>query len=160
MHTAFNFDFTMRPWDAGQLRESIKSTLDAHRPVDAPATWVLSNHDVTRPATRYGRSDSSFGFEARRFGVPTDLVQAQYRARAAALLTGALPGSLYLYQGDELGLPEVEDLPLDKLQDPMHFRSEGTAMGIPDDARKALTLVMFLVVAAFPWCVQLEAVTI
>jgi alpha-glucosidase len=119
----------MRPWDAARLRTSIQSTLDAHRPVGAPATWVLSNHDVTRPATRFGREDSSFGFEARRFGIPTDLVQAQYRARAAALLTGALPGSLYLYQGDELGLPEVEDLPLELLQDPMHFRSEGTDPG-------------------------------
>jgi alpha-glucosidase len=129
MHTAFNFDFMMRPWDAAQLRASITSTLDAHHPVGAPATWVLSNHDVTRPATRYGRADSSFGFEARRFGIPTDLAKAQRRARAAALLTGALPGSLYVYQGDELGLPEVEDLPLDTLQDPMHFRSERTDPG-------------------------------
>ena len=129
MHTAFNFDFMTRPWDAGQLRASIRSTLDAHGPVDAPATWVLSNHDVTRPVTRYGRRDSSFGFASRRFGVPTDLDTGRRRARAAALLTGALPGSLYLYQGDELGLPEVEDLPLSALQDPMHFRSDGVDPG-------------------------------
>ncbi|WP_291418226.1 glycoside hydrolase family 13 protein [Actinophytocola sp.] len=129
MHTAFNFDFMTRPWDAGELRASIQSTLDAHRTVGAPATWVLSNHDVTRPATRYGREDSSFGFAARRFGTPTDLATAHRRARAAALLTGALPGSLYVYQGDELGLPEVEDLPLDVLRDPMHFRSGGVDPG-------------------------------
>ncbi|WP_456846277.1 glycoside hydrolase family 13 protein [Cellulomonas sp. P5_C6] len=129
MHTAFNFDFMARPWDAKQLRESIDITLAAHGPVGAPATWVLSNHDVTRPVTRYGRDDTSFAFTAKRFGTPTDLAVGLRRARAAAMLTAALPGSLYIYQGDELGLPEVEDLPLDVLQDPMHFRSEGVDPG-------------------------------
>lgn len=129
MHTAFNFDFLARPWDAAQLRESIEQTLAAHAPVGAPSTWVLSNHDVTRPVTRYGRADSSFAFLAKRFGVPTDLRLGTRRARAAALLTAALPGSLYLYQGDELGLPEVEDIPLELLQDPMHVRSGGIDPG-------------------------------
>jgi alpha-glucosidase len=103
--------------------------LDAHEPVGAPPTWVLSNHDVTRPATRYGRADSSFGFEARRFDTPTDLALGQRRARAAALLSAALPGSLYVYQGDELGLPEVEDLPAAARQDPMFLRSKGQDPG-------------------------------
>lgn len=129
MHTAFNFDFMARPWDARELRESIDMTLAAHGPVGAPATWVLSNHDVTRPVTRYGRADSSFAFTAKRFGTPTDLEVGRRRARAAALLTAALPGSLYVYQGDELGLPEVEDLPLEAIQDPMHFRSDGVDPG-------------------------------
>ena len=129
MHTAFNFDFMSRPWDAGQLRESITSMLAAHAPVSAPSTWVLSNHDVTRPVTRYGREDTSFSFAAKRFGVPTDLELGTRRARAAALLAAALPGSLYIYQGDELGLPEVEDIPVELLQDPMHFRSNGTDPG-------------------------------
>lgn len=129
MHTAFNFDFMARPWDAKQLRESIDVTLAAHSLVGAPATWVLSNHDVTRPVTRYGRHDTSFAFTAKRFGTPTDLVVGHRRARAAALLTAALPGSLYVYQGDELGLPEVEDLPRELLQDPMHFRSRGVDPG-------------------------------
>jgi alpha-glucosidase len=129
MHTAFNFDFMARPWDAKALRESVQTTLDAHAPVAAPATWVLSNHDVTRPVTRYGREDSSFAFATKRFGTPTDLETGRRRARAAALLSAALPGSLYLYQGDELGLPEVEDLPLDAIQDPMHFRSDGVDPG-------------------------------
>ncbi|WP_051274937.1 glycoside hydrolase family 13 protein [Cellulomonas sp. URHD0024] len=129
MHTAFNFDFMARPWDAKQFRESIELTLAAHGPVGAPATWVLSNHDVTRPVTRYGREDSSFAFTAKRFGTKTDLAVGLRRARAAAMLTAALPGSLYIFQGDELGLPEVEDLPLELLQDPMHFRSEGVDPG-------------------------------
>jgi alpha-glucosidase len=129
LHTAFNFDFLARPWDAHELRESIDATLAAHAPVNAPSTWVLSNHDVTRPVTRYGREDSSFAFAKKRRGTPTDLALGTRRARAAALLSAALPGSLYIYQGDELGLPEVEDLPDDRLEDPMHFRSGGVDPG-------------------------------
>jgi len=129
MHTAFNFDFMARPWDAKELRSSIEATLAAHAPVGAPATWVLSNHDVTRPVTRYGRADSSFAFTTKRFGVESDLVVGTRRARAAALLAAALPGSIYIYQGDELGLPEVEDIPLELLQDPMHYRSGGIDPG-------------------------------
>ncbi len=129
MHTAFNFDFMTQPWDAAALRASIDRTLRAHRDVGAPATWVLSNHDVTRPVTRYGRADSSFQFATKRAGTPTDLELGTRRARAAALLSAALPGSLYLYQGDELGLPEVEDLPPESVQDPMHARSGGVDPG-------------------------------
>ncbi|WP_335988185.1 glycoside hydrolase family 13 protein [Glycomyces sp. MUSA5-2] len=129
MHTAFNFDFMSRPWEAGAIRDSIASTFAAHAAVTAPPTWVLSNHDVTRPVTRYGREDSSFSFAAKRFGTPTDLALGARRARAAALLTAALPGVLYIYQGDELGLPEVEDLPEGAREDPMHFRSGGVDPG-------------------------------
>lgn len=129
MHNAFNFDFMTQPWDAARLRASIAATLDSHRAVDALPTWALSNHDLTRPATRYGRADSSFSFGAKRFGVEHDPALGLARARSAALLAAALPGSLYVYQGDELGLGEVENLPLDALQDPMHFRSGGTDPG-------------------------------
>lgn len=129
LHTAFNFDFLARPWDAAELRESIDATLAAHAPVDAPSTWVLSNHDVTRPVTRYGRADSSFAFAKKRAGTPTDLAVGTRRARAAALLTAALPGALYIYQGDELGLPEAEEIPEELLEDPMHFRSGGVDPG-------------------------------
>ena len=128
LHTAFNFDFLARPWQAASLRESIDTTIAAHAPVDAPSTWVLSNHDVTRPVTRFGREDSSFAFATKRRGTPTDPVLGLRRARAAALLAAALPGSLYIYQGDELGLDEV-DLPVDRLQDPMYFRSDGVDPG-------------------------------
>ncbi len=128
LHTAFNFDFMARPWNTASLRQSIDATLAAHAPVGAPATWVLSNHDVTRPVTRYGRADSSFAFARKRFGSPTDTALGRRRARAAALLTAALPGSLYIYQGDELGLDEVE-VPLHEIQDPMHARSGGVDPG-------------------------------
>jgi alpha-glucosidase len=128
LHTAFNFDFLACPWKPASLRASIDTTLAAHAPVDAPATWVLANHDVTRTATRYGRADTSFSFEAKREGTPTDLALGTRRARAAALLTMALPGSLYIYQGEELGLPEV-DVPAERREDPMYFRSGGVDPG-------------------------------
>ena len=129
LHTAFNFDFLACPWEPGPMRDSIRSALAAHAPVDAPATWVLSNHDVTRPVTRYGRADTSFAFETKRNGTPTDLARGARRARAAALLAMALPGSMYIYQGEELGLPEVEDMPADRKQDPMWHRSGGIDPG-------------------------------
>jgi len=129
LHTAFNFDFLGQPWAARELRISIDQARAAHAPVDAPATWLLSNHDVTRPVTRYGRNDSSFSFMSKRRGTPTDLGLGRRRARAAALLTACLPGSLYIYQGDELGLDEVEDLPAERLQDPMVARSDGVDPG-------------------------------
>ncbi|WBB77054.1 glycoside hydrolase family 13 protein [Micromonospora sp. WMMD1128] len=123
LHTAFNFDFLGCAWDAVALRESIDGTLAAHAPVGAPATWVLSNHDVTRHVTRYGRADTTFSFAAKREGIPTDLELGTRRARAAALLSLALPGAAYVYQGEELGLWEVEDIPYELRQDPMWERS-------------------------------------
>ncbi|MGH2862373.1 MAG: glycoside hydrolase family 13 protein [Solirubrobacteraceae bacterium] len=129
LHTAFNFDFLACPWEPGPIRASIRSALAAHAPVDAPATWVLSNHDVTRPVTRYGRADTSFSFETKREGTPTDHARGRRRARAAALLVMALPGSVYVYQGEELGLPEVENIPPDRRQDPMWRRSGGVDPG-------------------------------
>jgi len=137
LHSAFNLDFLTCPWEPARLRTSIRTTLQMHEDVGAPATWVLSNHDVTRLVTRYGREDTSFAFEAKRAGVPTDLALGRRRARAAALLALALPGSVYVYQGEELGLPEVEDIEPDRIQDPMHFRSGGVDPG-RDGARVPL----------------------
>lgn len=129
LHSAFNFDFLSCPWDATRLREVVDATLAAHAPVHAPATWVLSNHDVTRHVTRYGRADTSFSFADRQNRAPTDLWLGTRRARAAALLTMALPGGVYIYQGEELGLPEVEDLPDEVRQDPVFKRTRGADIG-------------------------------
>jgi alpha-glucosidase len=129
LHTAFNFDYLGCPWEADRIRASIDASIAVHEPVGAPPTWVLSNHDVTRPVTRYGRADSSFAFATKRPGVPTDLERGTRRARAAALLTMALPGSMYVYQGEELGLPEVEDIPPERRRDPMWLRSDGNDPG-------------------------------
>ncbi|MFJ3583129.1 glycoside hydrolase family 13 protein [Streptomyces sp. NPDC090127] len=127
LHTGFNFPFMQAPWDAFALRSVIDETLALHGPVGAPATWVLGNHDTTRPATRYGRADTSY--TERRHGLPVDLDLGTRRARAAALLTFALPGSVYVYQGEELGLAEVEDIPLALRQDPTLGQSGGTDLG-------------------------------
>ncbi|BFO17335.1 hypothetical protein SHKM778_37230 [Streptomyces sp. KM77-8] len=116
------------PWDAARLRTSIEDTLAEHAPIGAPATWVLCNHDITRTVTRYGRADTGFDFAAKAFGTPTDLALGTRRARAAALLSLALPGAVYVYQGEELGLPEA-DIPLDRIEDPMHARSGGVDPG-------------------------------
>ncbi|MFC7589271.1 alpha-amylase family glycosyl hydrolase [Nonomuraea antimicrobica] len=70
LHTAFNFDFLSCAWDPRDLRRSIDLTLSTHTPVGAPPTWVLSNHDVTRPVTRYGRADSTFAHGGRLHGTP------------------------------------------------------------------------------------------
>jgi alpha-glucosidase len=111
------------------LRRVIDDTRTSHEPYGAPATWVLSNHDVTRPVTRYGRPDTSFAHDDRKHGMPSDRALGDKRARAAALLSMALPGSVYVYQGEELGLPEVEDIPDSMLQDPIWPRSGNTDRG-------------------------------
>jgi alpha-glucosidase len=129
MHTAFNFDYLNCPWDGPRLRAVIDATLEAHSPVLAPPTWVLSNHDVTRHVTRYGREDSAFGRSPWQHDAPTDLELGTRRARAALLLNLALPGSCYLYQGEELGLWEVGGIPDDRRQDPFFRRSGGEDLG-------------------------------
>ncbi|WP_329123310.1 glycoside hydrolase family 13 protein [Streptomyces sp. NBC_01465] len=129
LHSAFNFDFLCCPWDAQSLRKVINSTFAAHAPVGAPPTWVLSNHDTIRHVTRYGRADTSFDMGDKRLSDPSDIALGRRRARAAALLTLALPGGVYIYQGDELGLPEVQDLPDALRQDPTFVRSQGKDPG-------------------------------
>ncbi|BDM67769.1 alpha-glucosidase [Streptomyces nigrescens] len=115
LHQAFNFQFLNTPWRADALRRVIDASLAATTSVGAPTTWVLSNHDVVRHTTRLGG------------GLP--------RARAATLLMLALPGSAYLYQGEELGLPEVTDLPDEARQDPAFFRGRASGTSGQDGFR-------------------------
>ncbi|MEU1785850.1 glycoside hydrolase family 13 protein [Streptomyces sparsogenes] len=130
LHTGFNFGYMQAPWDAARLKAVIDETLAQHTAIDAPATWVLGNHDITRVVTRYGRSDSSFApGGVRVHNAPVDLQLGTRRARAAALLYLALPGSAYVYQGEELGLWEVEDIPAELRQDPTLAQSGGTDPG-------------------------------
>ncbi|MFD0820002.1 glycoside hydrolase family 13 protein, partial [Micromonospora zhanjiangensis] len=107
LHQAFNFDFMDAVWSVDSFRKVVDTALAEAAVVGAPTTWVLSNHDRQRHVTRYG--DGEVGLR---------------RARAAALLMFALPGCVYLYQGEELGLPEVLDLPAEVRQDPS-FRRTG-----------------------------------
>ncbi|MGI5377326.1 glycoside hydrolase family 13 protein [Streptomyces sp. CA-251387] len=132
LHTAFNFDFLMSMWDPKELRTVIDDSLAMLGSVGAPATWVLSNHDVVRHPSRYGRPSPARRWVANepyRAEGPLDLDLGTRRARAAALLMLALPGGAYVYQGEELGLPEVEDLPESVLQDPIWERSGHTQRG-------------------------------
>jgi alpha-glucosidase len=129
LHTAFNFHFLGCAWDADRMRAVIDGTMADHAPVGASPTWVLSNHDVVRVVTRYGRGDTSFSMDNRRLGEFSDLGLGTRRARAAALVAMALPGAVYVYQGEELGLNEVEDLPTELLEDPIWARSGFTDKG-------------------------------
>ncbi len=129
MHSAFNFQYMKSAWDAHVLRTVIDATLEALAPVGAPATWVLTSHDEIRPVTRYGRRTTSSAHFSEGEGESSDLALGTRRARAAALLMLALPGGAYIYQGEELGLPQVDDLPDDVLQDPVFKRSGGEMRG-------------------------------
>jgi alpha-glucosidase len=131
LHTAFDFDFVRSPWQAKELRATAASSLAAHEQVGAPVMWVLSNHDITRHVTRYGRPQEQLGSAdpLHAESLPSDLLLGTRRARAAIMLVLALPGGVYLYQGEELGLPEVLDLPDELLQDPTWERSGHTLRG-------------------------------
>jgi alpha-glucosidase len=129
LHSGFNFDFLRCPWVASELRLVIDDTLREHAGVGAHPTWVLSNHDVARHVSRYARPQTHRSSQLVELDGEADLVVGDRRARAALLLELALPGSVYVYQGEELGLPEVEDLPEDALQDPTWERSGHTERG-------------------------------
>ena len=130
LHTAFNFHFLQAPWTAKGMRQSVDDSFAALGSVGAPVTWVLSNHDVVRHVSRFGRPDhAQHKALAAVRDEPFDLELGTRRARAATLLSLALPGNVYLYQGEELGLWEVEDLPPEVLQDPTWERSEHTDPG-------------------------------
>jgi alpha-glucosidase len=130
-HQAFDFDLLTAPWDAGQFATIIESAVDAAGAVGSSPTWVLSNHDVVRHPTRYGLPADVVPQRWLLDGPheALDTVVGDRRARAAAMLTLALPGSTYVYMGDELGLPEVWDLPADVLDDPVWEQSGHTRKG-------------------------------
>ncbi|HEX9044865.1 MAG TPA: glycoside hydrolase family 13 protein [Candidatus Limnocylindrales bacterium] len=120
---AFNFQFMRTPFEASRLREIIDETLQAHTSVGAAPTWVLSNHDETRHVTRFGRPFSGIRERLIDSIQPTDLALGTRCARAAIMLILALPGSAYLYEGEELGLWQVTDLPAELIQDPIWERT-------------------------------------
>jgi alpha-glucosidase len=130
-HQAFDFDFLESPWDPREIREAVERALAGAGSVGSVPTWVLSNHDVVRHATRYGLPQDVVAKDWLLDGdrALLDPELGLRRARAAALLMLALPGSVYLYQGEELGLGEVHDLPLEVLDDPIWARSDHTEKG-------------------------------
>ncbi|WP_203337898.1 glycoside hydrolase family 13 protein [Nocardioides limicola] len=134
LHTAFQFDLLTAPFRAPVMRTVIDDARQVLGQADNPSTWVLSNHDVVRHVTRYARSqpEQSLGGVLDRERWLTDEADLELglrRARAAALVTMALPGKVYIYQGDELGLPEVEDIADHRRLDPIFERSGGADPG-------------------------------
>ena len=139
---SFNFDLLEADFDARQFRRIVTDNLSLAAQSGSSTTWVLSNHDVVRHATRYGLPDAerdADGRPTRKHGnewllsggtePALDAQRGARRARAAALFVLGLPGSAYLYQGEELGLHEVADIPDAARQDPTFFRSPGADIG-------------------------------
>ncbi len=134
---AFNFDLLQADWEYDKFRRVIEENLALAGQNGSSSTWVFSNHDVVRHATRYGlpKDPSGVWQDGKAWLLsngtePTvDVELGLRRARAAVLLMLALPGSAYLYQGEELGLQEVGELPAANLQDPAYFRSKGAEKG-------------------------------
>jgi alpha-glucosidase len=132
MHQAFNFGYLATGFEAKALRSIIDDSLEAFGGVGSPSTWVLSNHDVVRHATRFGTDFISQGQPTGIGPNSPEKPDADWglrKARAATALMLALPGSAYLYQGEELGLPEVIDIPDESRQDPTFFRTNGERYG-------------------------------
>jgi len=111
LHQIFNFDFMAAPWDIARVRTVVENTMQGLAIVGAPPTWALSNHDTPRVVTRLG-------------GGPLGV----RRARAMALLAHCLPGAVYVYQGEELGLADAPLADADR-QDPVFFRTNGVQLG-------------------------------
>lgn len=129
----FNFEFAEANWFADEFRTAIADGLRAAEETHgSTTTWVMNNHDVPRSPSRFGLPqvkdapyhqlahdwllrDGETYRENRELGTR--------RARAAALMELGLPGSAYVYQGEELGLFEVANIPWDRLEDPTPFNT-------------------------------------
>jgi alpha-glucosidase len=133
-HGSFNFDLMLAPWIAGPIRQSVAEVYDVLTGAGASVTWTLNNHDTQRAVTRYGRANATSMESWTRNNLvyvdaPVDEALGLRRANALVSFAAALPGSLYLYQGEELGLPEVLDLPGDRREDPLFARTNGAEIG-------------------------------
>jgi alpha-glucosidase len=128
LHTTFNLDFLKCRLDVDDLRATIDNTLRAFAAA-GPATWTLSNHDETRHLTRYGREFTGVPLPPPYPFPTSDRALGERRALAMLLVMAALPGSMYVYQGEELGLWEVEDLPDEVIADPVWESSRHTIRG-------------------------------
>ena len=138
LHMAFNFSQLQCPWDARAFRDAIEWPLRHNDAVGAPTTWLLENHDIARAVSRYSgaaarvhdpQSPTILDHVPIRELDAEQLARGTARARAALLMTLALPGSFYLYAGGELGLPEVLDIAPHRRDDPVWHRSGGEITG-------------------------------
>jgi len=121
LQNSFNFEMLTTLWNADEIRAKIDNSMEALVEVGAPPSWVFNNHDVVRSVDRLDLGLTNNGESTfTRQGDPAkfNIARGTLRAKSATLMTLALPGGTYLYQGEELGLPEVRDLPEDRLTDP------------------------------------------
>ncbi len=131
-HQTFAFDFMLAPWNAQAMRAAIIAAVETLLPEGIMPTWTNNNHDAQRAVTRYGRADAESAFTGNNLlnsDAPVDVELGNRRALAAAAIMLALPGSVYLYCGEELGLPEVLDIPDEARQDPIFLRTGGADLG-------------------------------
>ena len=133
-HQSFNFDLMLAPWLAGPIRQSVAEVYEVLTDAGTSVTWTLNNHDTQRAVTRYGRANAASLESWTKNNLvyveaPVDLELGARRNDAMIAFAAALPGSFYLYQGEELGLPEVLDLPADRREDPLFIRTNGEEIG-------------------------------
>lgn len=162
-HQSFNFDLMLAPWIAESIRRSVADAHTALAEVGASLTWTLNNHDTQRAVTRYGRANATSVESLTNDNLvyvdaPVDEALGRRRADAMFAFTAALPGSLYLYQGEELGLPEVLDIPAHRREDPMFARTQGAQIGrdgcrvpLPWSTDAATSFGFSAVPGAEPW---------
>ena len=129
-HQTFNFAYLETPWDSAKLRNVVDESLREFGNVGAPSTWVLSNHDVIRHVTRmaYDKVPKQGDGIGPSYPQP-DEARGQRVGRAATAFMLGLPGSSYIYQGEELGLPEHTTLDASFREDPTFFRTKGERVG-------------------------------
>ncbi|HEY7626658.1 MAG TPA: glycoside hydrolase family 13 protein [Ilumatobacteraceae bacterium] len=133
-HQTFGFDLMLVTWLPEPMRKSIADSIDMLEDVSGVPAWTLNNHDTQRIVTRLGRLNANdpkawTGNNLKYIDAPIDLELGRRRARAAVMLTAALPGALYLYQGEELGLEEYLDMPDEARQDPLFIGTNGKELG-------------------------------
>jgi len=131
-HQSFTFDLLLEPWSAEHMSRAIESNYAALHDAGVSFTWTMNNHDVQRVVTRFGRADAREFYTGNNLinsHAAVDLSLGTRRARAALMLMLALPGCTYLYMGEELGLPEVLDLPDTRREDPLFARTNGELIG-------------------------------
>ena len=130
---SFNFEFLSSPWKPDILKKMINLSLEALSEVGAPSSWVFNNHDVVRSVDRFDlgliAGSGSTTLERQGDEKKFNIVRGTQRARAGALLMLALPGGAYVYQGEELALPEARDIPEERLTDPRWSMSGHTDRG-------------------------------
>jgi alpha-glucosidase len=166
-HQSFAFDLMLVTWLAEPIRAAITDALEMLASVGGTPAWTLNNHDTQRIVTRLGRLNANdpaafTGNNLVYVDAPVDLELGRRRARAAITLAAALPGALYLYLGEELGLEEFLDLPDESREDPLFIRTDGAELGrdgcrvpLPWTA-DATTSFGFSPTPAEPWLPQPE----